>query len=155
MHNEQEKHYSIYTGHFDVAGCARYKDISIENIAISQFNMTSLSTARVRISATLNNPAGGKLQLTGMNGIIRIKDKQIAEFSLDSAIVFTPRSISTGEGTISLKISNMSVLFSGVVDLDESLLEQIRMDIDALVKSRGMRHKLKLQDIPAKNLLEL
>jgi len=90
-----------------------------------------------------------------MNGILRMKDKQIAEFSLDSAIVFTPRSLSTGEGTLSLKISDMSVLFSGTIDLDASLLEQIRMDIYATVNSRGIRHKLKLQDIPAKNLLEL
>ncbi|HPW79111.1 MAG TPA: hypothetical protein PK676_07565 [Bacteroidales bacterium] len=138
-----------------VTGCASYKDISIENIAINQFNMTSLSSARVRISATLNNPTGGKLRLNEMNGILRMKDKQIAEFSLDSAIVFTPRSLSTGEGTLSLKISDMSVLFSGTIDLDASLLEQIRMDIYATVNSRGIRHKLKLQDIPAKNLLEL
>jgi len=138
-----------------VTGCASYKDISIENISINQFNMTSLSSARVRISATLNNPTGGKLRLNEMNGILRMKDKQIAEFSLDSAIVFTPRSLSTGEGTLSLKISDMSVLFSGTIDLDASLLEQIRMDIYATVNSRGIRHKLKLQDIPAKNLLEL
>ncbi|HNR28484.1 MAG TPA: hypothetical protein PKY83_06195 [Bacteroidales bacterium] len=136
-------------------GCSRYRDIAIENIAVRQFNMTSLSTARVKISATLNNPTGGKIRLTGMNGIIRLKDKRIAQFSMDSALVFSARGTSTNEGLLSLRINDMSVLFSGAVDLDETLLRQIRLDIDATVKSGGIKRKLQLNDIPAKNLLDL
>jgi hypothetical protein len=54
-----------------------------------------------------------------------------------------------------MKISDMSVLFSGTIDLDETLLQQIRLDIDATVKSGGIKRTLHLSDIPAKELLEL
>lgn len=137
------------------AGCSRFRDVALENIAVSQFNMTSLSSARIKISATLNNPTGGRIRLTQMNGALRLKDKQIALFSMDSALVFDARSTSTNEGVVSMKISDMSVLFSGTIDLDETLLQQIRLDIDATVKSGGIKRTLHLSDIPAKELLEL
>jgi len=137
------------------AGCSRFRDIAIENITVSQFNMTSLSSARIKIRATLNNPTGGRIRLTQMNGALRLKDKQIALFSMDSALVFDARSTSTNEGVVSMKISDMSVLFSGTIDLDETLLQQIRLDIDATVKSGGIKRTLHLSDIPAKELLEL
>ena len=137
------------------AGCSRFRDVALENIAVSQFNMTSLSSARIKISATLNNPTGGRIRLTQMNCALRLKDKQIALFSMDSAMVFDARSTSTNEGVVSMKINDMSVLFSGAVDLDETLLQQIRLDIDATVKSGGIKRTLHLSDIPAKELLEL
>jgi hypothetical protein len=90
-----------------------------------------------------------------MSGALRLKGKQIALFSMDSAMVFDARSTSTNEGVVSMKINDMSVLFSGAVDLDETLLQQIRLDIDATVKSGGIKRKLHLSDIPAKQLLDL
>ncbi|HKM31613.1 MAG: lipoprotein [Bacteroidales bacterium] len=138
-----------------LAGCSRYKDVSLDHIAIEQFNMTSLSTARVKIQATLNNPAGNKITVTELDGVLKIKEKTVAVFNLDSSLVFDAKSVSTREGTLQLKIQDMSVLFSGVIELDESLLDQLRLDIDASVKSRGVRRKLQLHDIPAKNFLNL
>ena len=140
---------------FVLSGCSRYREVSLENISISQFNMTSLSTARMKIKATLNNPTGGRLQLTGMNGTLNMKDKKLAEFNLDSTLVFAPRSMSTNEGVMSLKISDMSVLFSGFTDLDESLLDEIKLSFDATFKTGGIKRKLRFNNIPAKKLLEL
>ena len=41
-----------------LAGCAKYKDISLEHVAFKQFNMTNLSTAKITILTTVNNPVG-------------------------------------------------------------------------------------------------
>ncbi|MDD2539209.1 MAG: hypothetical protein WC377_04655 [Bacteroidales bacterium] len=138
-----------------ITGCNHYREISIENFAIRQFNMTSLSTARMKISATLNNPTGGRVQLTGMEGVLKLKDKPVAQFYLDSAMVFTPREVSTSEGVLSLKISDLSVLLSGTVDLDETLLDHVVLDIDATFRSGGIRKKMHFNNIAAKKFLNL
>ncbi len=117
--------------------------------------MTGLSTAKVKVLATLNNPAGSKIKLTELNGIIKIKDKPIAVFHLDSTLVFDAKSLSEKEGTMHLKIQDMSVLFSGIIEWDETLLDQLQLDIDALVKSRGIKRKLHWNNVPVKDFLKL
>ncbi len=137
------------------AGCSRYKDISIENVVVKQFNMTSLSTAKIKIEATVNNPTGSRLFLKEVNGVVRLDDKQVASFTMDTTLLFAPRGISSSEGSLRLKITNMMTLFSGSFDLDESVLERLKLDLNATVRSGGIKHHMKFMDIPAKNIFEL
>ncbi|HNY23442.1 MAG TPA: hypothetical protein PKM89_01650 [Bacteroidales bacterium] len=137
------------------AGCSRYKDVSIENVAVKQFNMTSLSTAKVKIEATINNPTGSRLYLKAVTGVIRLDNKSVASFTMDTTLLFTPRGISTNEGNLHLKITNLMSLFSGSFDLDESVLERLKLDFNATVRSGCIKHHMKFMDIPAKNIFEL
>ena len=87
-----------------LAGCAKYKDISLEHVAFKQFNMTSLSTAKITILATVNNPVGKKIALEGLEGVLKIDKKPFAQFHLDSTLVFAAKSVSEQEGVLVLRI---------------------------------------------------
>jgi hypothetical protein len=137
-----------------LAGCAKYKDISLEHVAFKQFNMTSLSTAKITILATVNNPVGKKIALEGLEGVLKIDKKPFAQFHLDSTLVFAAKSVSEQEGVLVLRIRDMSPLFSGVIDLDETLLEKLSLDLETTVKSGGFKRTLKEYDVPIKQFVK-
>jgi hypothetical protein len=74
---------------------------------------------------------------------------------MDTTLLFTPRGMSTNEGNLHLKITNLMSLFSGSFDLDESVLERLKLDFNATVRSGCIKHHMKFMDIPAKNIFEL
>ena len=87
-----------------------------------------------------------------MEGVLKLKDKPVAQFYLDSAMVFTPGSIHRAKRVLSLKISDLSVLLSGQLTLDETLLDHVVLDSDATFRSGGIR-KIHFNNIAAKNSL--
>ncbi|HHV40821.1 MAG TPA: hypothetical protein GXX61_05525 [Bacteroidales bacterium] len=137
-----------------MAGCARYKDISLQHVALTQFNMTSLSTAKVTVKATLDNPVGRKIALEGLEGVLKIDKKPFAQFHLDSTLVFAAKSVSEREGVLVLRIRDMSPLFSGVIDLDETVLDKLSLDIEMTVKSGCMKRTLQENDVPIKQFIK-
>ncbi|MDY0174828.1 MAG: hypothetical protein RBR62_06525 [Bacteroidales bacterium] len=137
-----------------LAGCAKYKDISLDHIAFTKFNMTSLSTARVTIKAAVDNPVGKKIALQGLEGVLKVDKKPFAQFHLDSTLVFAAKSISEQEGVLILRIRDMSPLFSGVIDLDETILEKLSLDLEMTVKSGCMKRTLKEYDVPIKEFIK-
>lgn len=137
------------------AGCAQYKDIHIDQIAIKQFNMTGLSSALVKVEATVNNPTRSKISLRGAQGCIKLDGKEMATFVLNDTLLFAPRVSSTQEGGITLKITDIATLFSGTMDLDQSLIDKVTLDVDASFKCGVAKGTWNVTDMPAKNFIDL
>ncbi len=135
-------------------GCSQYKQIAIENFTVKQFNMSGISSAKVKVAASVINPTGSRVSLTDAVGSVRLDGKQVAVYSLEGPMLFAARDTSTCDGVLLLDVTNLFALFGTGLDIDSSLIDRVSLDLDAVFKCGGMKVHKKFTEIPAKDLIE-
>lgn len=135
-------------------GCSQYKNITLDNLTVKQVNMSGISSAKIKVAATVNNPSRSKVTLKDAMGSIRLDGKQVAVYTLEEPMLFAARDTSSADGLLLVDVTNLFALFGTGLDIDSSLLDRVTFDIDANFKCGSMKMHKKFSDIAAKDMIE-
>ena len=102
--------FSVYWLVFVLSGCSRYRKFRWKTSPSANSTWQACPPRGWRSKPRWTTHRG-RLQLTGMNGTLNMKERNLPSLTWIRPL-FCPRSVSTNEGVMSLKISDMSVLFS-------------------------------------------
>ncbi|MEG1088922.1 MAG: hypothetical protein RSE02_05565 [Bacteroidales bacterium] len=137
-----------------LSGCKGYRDISIGNIELEKFKLTSASKVDVVIGVDVFNPTKANFTLINVDGVLFRNDVPFANLSLLKD-VYIP-TLHNGKALVNCRIElldPMAVLVMGL-NIKSWNMDEFRIKLKATVKKGAFKKSFKINNIPLDKVIK-
>ncbi|MBO5700601.1 MAG: hypothetical protein J6R57_04190 [Bacteroidales bacterium] len=139
-----------------LAGCANYKQIRIEDINVGKLKMVALNAAQVDVDLEVFNPTKATFELAGVDIAVVKEGAEFAKITQveGDEVLVAPGNPSKATLVLRAEVTDpMQVLATGL-NPQKWNLDLFRANGAIWVKKGKMTKKIKVEDVPLKDLVD-
>lgn len=139
-----------------LAGCAKYKQIRVEDINVGKLKMVALNAAQIDVDLEVYNPTKATFELAGVDIAVVKEGAEFAKINQveGAQVLVAPGNPSKATVVLRAEITDpMQVLAAGL-NPQKWDLDLFRANGTIWVKKGRMTKKIKVEDMPLKDLVD-
>ena len=141
------------------AGCAEYRQVSVENVALAGFRFNGTSSATIELEADVYNPTPHVIFLDEVDAVLFREGKEFARFALEdkpSANSFPSLKRTAVRIPVRASVSDPISIISAGLNLSSWNLDDLVVDGRIVVKSdAGYKKTFRMKKTPVKDILRM
>ncbi len=137
-----------------LSSCSNLKSIEATDAEVESFKLVSVSKAQVVLNVEIDNPSGKTFTIKSLDGELLKDGTVFADVVLLNQPVVPGRAIT--KVPVNLEITLKDPLAALAMGLNYKSLDisQFAVNATAVVKGGGLKPKIELENVPAKNIVQ-
>ena len=135
-------------------GCSSYKQISLEEVEFGKMKITALTKGKVNLTLKVNNPTRSTFKVTSIDGYLKNGAIEFAKVSLPEEFLVKPGTPVTADVQLEIEVSDPLALLTSGLSLSSLKAENFIVDAYVVIKKGGISKRLKIKDVPLRQLME-
>ena len=133
-----------------LGGCAKYKQIAIDDVNLGKVRMVALNAAEVDINLKVNNPTKAALELDGVDLVIYNENSEFAKITQvkKEAVLVTSGNSVPVKITLRAELTNPFAALAQGLDPKSWDLEKFKANGTITIRKGKIYKKLEIEDIP-------
>ena len=135
-------------------GCSSYKHISLEEVEFGKMKITALTKGKVNLTLKVNNPTRSTFKVTSIDGYLENGAIEFAKVSLPEEFSVKPGTPAIAVVQLDVEVSDPLALLTSGLNLNSLKTENFTVDAYVTIKKGGISKRLKIKDVPLRQLME-
>lgn len=138
------------------AGCAEYRQISVDNVSLAGFRFHGTSSATIEIQAEVENPTAHAISVQNVDAVLLRNGREFARFSLEEVPVAAPDTLSVVTVPLRATVSDPISIITAGLDFSSWDLDDFTVNGKITVRSdAGYKKTFRMKKTPARDLLKM
>ena len=138
------------------AGCAEYRQISVENVALAGFRFNGTSSATIELEADVYNPTPHVIFLDEVDAVLFREGREFARFTLEDTPSAPADTLSKVRIPVRASVMDPISIISAGLNFNSWNLDNLVVDGRIVLRSdAGYKKTLRMKKTPVKDILKM
>ena len=138
------------------AGCAEYRQISVENVALAGFRFNGTSSATIELAADVYNPTPHVIFLDEVDAVLFREGKEFARFALEDKPSVAADTNSKVRIPVRASVMDPISIISAGLNFNSWNLDDLVVDGRIVLRSdAGYKKAFRMKKTPVKDILRM